>query len=50
MLITAKQQRKESIGSYNHMISTPVLDALVDDGTVFDRSYMVENNFTADAA
>ena len=39
ILITSDQQRKDSIGCYNHKISTPNLDHLGEDAVVYSRAY-----------
>lgn len=39
LLITSDQQHWNTIGKYNHEISTPNLDRLVEEGTTFMRAY-----------
>ncbi|NOU88352.1 sulfatase-like hydrolase/transferase [Paenibacillus sp. LMG 31460] len=39
LLITSDQQHWNTIGAFNHEISTPNLDRLVQEGTVFNRAY-----------
>ncbi|NIK75135.1 putative sulfatase [Paenibacillus castaneae] len=39
LLITSDQQHWNTIGAFNHELSTPNLDRLVNEGTTFNRAY-----------